>query len=389
MKKSIVLAFCLLSFLIGAAQTTPQPKSVTISGKVQFLNTEKLSHLNKVWIFTRDNNEVNYIDSTNVNSDGTWKYTFKPGTPKLYLLDIAKNDFKTIWTDADLFIATVGRDTAKIKVKNPRYIATEGSDDNNFINLIDHVVYLNNQNVIADSKEQYQAGLSKDTAWIGYLKRNDPVMRNYADQDARVKVLVNAYKDKPVVLYGLKYIGFEKNKELIKSILDNLALKNSWFTDGKKYMKEAEERNIQIHRLDPGKPMPVVAYNNADGKPVSIASYKGKYLLVDFWASWCGPCRKAIPRLKTIYEKYNAKGFEILGISIDKDEKAWRKALTEEAMPWKQVLSPDMNVTMKTYNFYGIPTLFFVDKEGNIIAKTSGFSPEFEEKILKVLESGK
>lgn len=389
MKKLIVLTFCLFSILVVTAQTKPLTKAVTISGKVHFLNPEKYKHFNKVWIGSIDGFDIKYVDSTNVNSDGSWKYTFKPGTPKLYNVDIAKADRKTVWTDADIYLDTRGYDTAKVKIKNPPFVFSEGSSDNNFINLVDHVMYRNYQNMIASGKEQYRASLSKDTAWVGYLKREEPYKQLYADQEARLKVLIRAYKDRPVVLYGIKCLNFERGKDFLNPILDELTLKNKWFTEGITYRKEVQERMVQLSKLKPGKPMPIVAYKDANGNPVSIDSYKGKYLLVDFWASWCGPCRKAIPSLKTIYEKYNIKGFEILGISIDKDEKAWRKALTEEAMPWKQTLSPDINETMKLFNFSGIPTLYFIDKEGKIVANTSGFSPEFEAKILKILEGDK
>jgi len=386
MKKIVVITFCLLSLLDVTAQTKQPKKAVTVTGKVRFLNPEKYSRFNKVWIIKRENFDTRIIDSINVNNDGTWKYTFKPDFPKLCEFDIAKGDRKTVWTDADMYIETRGYDTARIKIKNPPYVFTEGSADNHFINLIDHVLYRNYQNMIASGQEQYRAGLAKDTAWTGYLKRLDPYRQLNVDLMERIKVLIRAYKDRPVVLYGLKVLNYEKEKDLIIPILDELALKNKWFTDGITYRKEIEEKISQSNKLKPGNPMPVVAYNGPDGKPVSIDSFKGKYLLVDFWASWCGPCRQAIPKIIKLFEKYNAKGFEVFSISIDKDEKAWRKALLEEEMPWKQVLSPDINGTMKLFNFNGIPTLYFIDTEGKIVANTAGYTPDFEGKMVKILD---
>ena len=386
MRKLIIIQIFLI-FLSGNFIWANKP--VTITGKIQFLNTEKFSHFNKVWVVVRENFETRYIDSVSINSDGTWKYTYNGKFPKLLDLDIAKWDRKTVWTDANMFIATRGRDTAKMVIKNPPYVFTEGSDDNNFINLVDHVVYRNYQNMIAISQEQYRAGLSKDTAWVGYLKRLDPYKQLSDDMMQRIKVLVKAYKNRPVVLYGIKYLSMDKEKDLIMPILNDLAAKNKWFTAGAEFIKSYEERIAQQNKLKPGKQMPVVAYNDPDGKPVSIGSYKGKYLLVDFWASWCGPCRQSVPKLKELYKKYNATGFEILSISIDKDEKAWRKAMLEEEMEWKQVLSPDMKETMKLYNFSGIPTLYFVDKEGKIIISTAGYTPDFEASLKKTLNETK
>ncbi|MFH7017326.1 redoxin family protein [Flavobacterium sp. FlaQc-47] len=91
-----------------------------------------------------------------------------------------------------------------------------------------------------------------------------------------------------------------------------------------------------------------------------------KYILIDFWASWCSPCRKEIPNLKTAYGNYNSKGFEVLSISIDKDSKAWNKALTQENMKWPNLL--DNNTVSKSFLVTTIPATFLVDQNGVIIA---------------------
>jgi thiol-disulfide isomerase/thioredoxin len=103
---------------------------------------------------------------------------------------------------------------------------------------------------------------------------------------------------------------------------------------------------------------------------VSPEDYKGKIVVIDFWASWCGPCRNEIPHLKEVYEKYHPQGVEILSVSIDKKEAAWRKALAEEEMAWTQVLAPKAGKqTMKDYQFSGIPFIIILDKQGKIVAK--------------------
>ncbi len=111
--------------------------------------------------------------------------------------------------------------------------------------------------------------------------------------------------------------------------------------------------------------------------------YKGKYLLVDFWASWCPPCRKAIPHLKDLYTEYNGKNFDILGVSVDRDSKAWLKALTQEDMPWKQVhvSGDDMQKISAAYQFNSIPHLVLIGPDGKIIAR--GVGHEEVKEILK------
>ncbi|SFD94562.1 TlpA disulfide reductase family protein [Flavobacterium phragmitis] len=109
-----------------------------------------------------------------------------------------------------------------------------------------------------------------------------------------------------------------------------------------------------------------------------------KYILVDFWASWCGPCRKEIPNLKTAYAEYAGKGFEILSISIDKDEKAWQKALGQENMQWHNLLDDDK--VSKTFNVKTIPATYLVDSKGVIIGDNLR-GAELEAKLKELLKS--
>ncbi|MCP2027527.1 thiol-disulfide isomerase/thioredoxin [Flavobacterium sp. HSC-32F16] len=123
-----------------------------------------------------------------------------------------------------------------------------------------------------------------------------------------------------------------------------------------------------------------------DGKPYAAKDITAgkKYILVDFWASWCGPCRKEIPNLKTAYSEYSGKGFEILSISIDKDEKAWQKALGIENMQWHNLLDDDK--VSKAFNVKAIPATYLVDSKGVIISDNLR-GAELEAKLKELLKS--
>lgn len=109
---------------------------------------------------------------------------------------------------------------------------------------------------------------------------------------------------------------------------------------------------------------------NAKGETVKLSEYveEGKYVMLEFWASWCGPCRGEIPHLRHVYKEYKDKGFEIISISIDSSKDDWTKAMEEEGMVWKQLCDPKVfdGPVAKKYNVAGVPTCILLDKEGRI-----------------------
>ncbi|MFI0430225.1 redoxin domain-containing protein [Mariniflexile sp. HMF6888] len=109
-----------------------------------------------------------------------------------------------------------------------------------------------------------------------------------------------------------------------------------------------------------------------------------KYILIDFWASWCAPCRKEIPNLNEAYENYSDKGFEILSISIDKDEKAWHKALGQESMPWPNLY--DDGKVSNSFKVKAIPATFLVDENG-VVVEDNLRGKALEEKLAELLKS--
>ena len=107
-----------------------------------------------------------------------------------------------------------------------------------------------------------------------------------------------------------------------------------------------------------------------DGKPISLADYRGKVVLLDFWAVWCGPCLGEIPRIKAVYEKYHGEGFEVIGVSLDEDAAVLREFITEQGIPWRQVFDGQKwaGHLVQQYGVHGIPAPFLMDREGKVIS---------------------
>ena len=114
---------------------------------------------------------------------------------------------------------------------------------------------------------------------------------------------------------------------------------------------------------------PNFTQNDVNGKPVSLNDYKGKYVLIEFWASWCSPCRAESPNLIKQYAAYKDKGFEILGVSVDSDKAKWLEAIKKDGLTWTQVsdLKGWETEVRKVYGISGVPANFLVNPEGKIV----------------------
>ena len=144
-----------------------------------------------------------------------------------------------------------------------------------------------------------------------------------------------------------------------------------------------------------GKPVVPFAQEGIDGNMVDIAALKGKVILIDFWGSWCVPCRQSHPAMKELYAKYKSRGLEIIGISNEwmsgksvKDQQiVWKKAVKEDGINWLHVLfNPEIRDIVKEYDINGYPTKYLVDQNGNYILKIVGNSAEMHKMLAAKLE---
>ena len=159
-----------------------------------------------------------------------------------------------------------------------------------------------------------------------------------------------------------------------------LAMMDVSFSDTPAY-KEVQLQIAKHRELAVGAEAPNFTLLSDKGKEVVLSDFRGKYVLLDFWASWCGPCRMEIPNLKKVWQKYYSKGLEIVSITLDAKDDDWRKALADEQMPWTQLTAKGTNVS-KQYNVKGIPHILLLDPQGKI-AEINLRGEELEEALQK------
>ncbi len=385
----LAILFCPILLL---AQNNGIPKTITVKGTVQFVSPQQ----NKIWLYKDEiGGKAKAIDSTTVSEQNkTFTFKLMQDHPGIYHIDAMRWDQAPFWSDADVNVNMRGYDTAKMHMKIPHYNFVDGSMDNNFINLYEQLGQLSYLRMVDELNEEYYAKQHKETdsAWITYLQTRPRYDSMRADFRERKAVLIEAFKNRPVIIYALREnIGpndTDKYNEVMQS-LDNLSKKYPWLTEAKKAQETIITNLEMAAKIQSGKPVPSISYPDVNGKMHGLENYKGKYLLIDFWASWCGPCRAAIPKVKELYSQYKDKGFDVLSVSIDDDKVAWKKAMKEESMPWEQLLSPDKDKTMKQFQFSGIPTMYLIDPAGNIIKSFTGYSPEAEKEIESILKNKK
>lgn len=155
--------------------------------------------------------------------------------------------------------------------------------------------------------------------------------------------------------------------------------------NGNEYYDALSAEVKAMRKLAPGSPAPEISLAQPNGETLSLSDLKGQYVLIDFWASWCGPCRRENPNVKKVYEKYHDKGFEILGVSLDKNRNAWLAAIEQDGLTWPHIsdLKYWSSAVVPEYNITGIPLTVLVDKEGNIVEKNLR-GPALEKKLAEI-----
>ena len=320
MKKKIILFMSLLLSLNVFSQN-----NIKIRGEI--IN----NHFEEVYLY--DLSGENRIATSSISKKGKFKIDAKITETNFYRLLITEYDF--------VFLILKPNDDIEIKIdvkdlKNP---VIKGS---------------------SQSQLAYTA-LNKLAAYDEEIKKTTEKIQN--EKTAYVHNLVKENPTSLSILFFLEEIDKGKDYELYKETVIRLHKTHPQ----NKMVVELYEK-VMKPRVELGTEIPEIALNDKDGKEVKLSSFRGKYVLISFWDSWSGPCRKEMPNLTKVYERYRKKGFEIYSISLDKTTDAWLKACNDDNITWISVHDADHEYK-DIFNVENIPPTLLIDKKGKIIAK--------------------
>lgn len=367
--KNIVLSGS-MALLIAISSCSEKQKNAgfRIKGKITN-NTDKIISLNEI-----TNQGLILLDTATVNADGTFELQG----------NVHEKTFSTITTPngAVVLVLDSASDIAvSIDAQKPDAFGVNGSADSEELRKI---MQSNNVFLIAmRNMENKYTSLTKGNVPSASIQAR---IRNEYDSillARKLELVKLANNTNSVAAYFVSNFllpdaDFEFLKQVDERLYSNMP--------ASKYAAELHSRVELMKKTAIGQVAPEIIQNDPFGKSVALSSLRGKYVLVDFWASWCRPCREENPNVVRMYNKYKIRGFDVFSVSLDDNKDAWIKAINDDKLLWTHVsdLQKWNSSVVKDYNIEGIPFTVLLDKEGKILAKNLR-GKQLEDKLAELI----
>lgn len=358
MKRTIVLAVGLLASVAALAQGT---KPFTVTGTVKRATPGSYVYLETNGQPTRK------IDSARVDNSNA--FTLKSNVTdggEVLVLNVGGNQKMALLVEGGETLNVVA-DGFKMNAKTGEVGKATITGSKN-MEYYDKLMTLRNSmesRVATWNKQIAAATEKKDTKRITQIE--EEYQKAEADVVTKVKAMLPEMGTSLASLFALNFINIDTDFDTYDQLAERFKKDNP----NSPHAQSLIGRVTRIKGVMVGSVAPDIALNDTTGKAVALSSLRGNYVLVDFWASWCGPCRAENPNVVRMYNKFKDKGFTIYSVSLDRTKGEWERAIRNDNLPWTHVsdLKFWQSAAAQQYGVQAIPATFLLDKEGKIIAK--------------------